>query len=114
MNSVNLIGRLTRDPEQKGSGETIVTRYTLAVNRMKEGADFINIVAFGKAGEFAKNYFRKGLQVGVTGRIQTGSYTDKDGKKHSTFDVVAEKQDFADSKRESFEETKEEEGDLPF
>ncbi len=112
MNKVILMGRLTRDPDVRYSqGETAscVARYTLAVDRRfarrdsqdAQTADFIGIVAFGKAGEFAEKYFRKGTKVIVTGRIQTGSYTNKDGVKVYTTDVVAEDQEFAESKNSS-------------
>ena len=106
MNKVVLMGRLTRDPEvsyTKGDNPMAIARYTLAVDRRfkREGeatADFINCVAFGKAGEFAEKYFRQGLKVIVCGRIQTGSYTNREGKKAYTTDVVIEEQDFAESK----------------
>jgi len=110
MNKVILMGRLTRDPDVRySSGEngTCVARYSLAVDRRfsrngeDQTADFINIVAFGKSGEFAEKYFRKGTKVLVTGRIQTGSYTNKDGVKVYTTDVVAEDQEFAESKNSS-------------
>ena len=83
MNKAILIGRLTKDVETRYAGEMAVSRYSLAVDRKykKEGeptADFINCVAFGKSGEFAEKYLRKGMKIAVTGRIQTGSYTDKD------------------------------------
>lgn len=102
MNCVCLIGRICRDIEMHGE----VARYTLAVNRKfkKEGqpeADFLNIVAFGKSAEFAQKYFHKGMKVSVVGRIQTGSYTNKDGQKVYTTDVVAEEQEFAESKNNS-------------
>ena len=102
MNKVILIGRLTRDPEVR-TGEMTIARYTLAVDRRfrREGeatADFINCVAFGKSGEFAEKYFRKGTKVAVTGRIQTGSYTNKDGQKVNTTDIIVEEQEFAESK----------------
>jgi single-strand DNA-binding protein len=105
MNSVNLMGRLTRDPEvrySQGEKPTAVARYTLAVNRAfkKDEADFINVIAFGKAGEFAEKYFKQGQQVAVTGRIQTGSYTNKEGQKVYTSEVVVESQYFASSKSE--------------
>ncbi len=110
MNKVVLIGRLTRDPDvrySQGATPMAVARYSLAVNRRfrKEGgqeADFINIVAFGKAGEFAEKYLKKGMQIAVSGRIQTGSY-EKEGRKVYTTDVVAEEQEFTESKK-SFEE----------
>ena len=112
MNKVILMGRLTRDPEvrySQGENATAVARYTLAVDRRQSRnnqngeptADFIQCVAFGRSGEFAEKYFRKGLKVVVTGRIQTGSYTNKDGQKVYTTDVVVEDQEFAESKAAS-------------
>lgn len=106
MNKVILMGRLTRDPDirysQRGNSqeEMCVARYTLAVDRRgkETAADFIGVVAFGKAGEFAEKYLKKGTKLVVTGRIQTGSYTDRDGNKRYTTDVVAEDQEFAESK----------------
>lgn len=104
MNKVILMGRLTRDTEVRYSGELAIARYTLAVDRKykKDGeadADFINCVAFGKAGEFAEKYFRKGMKVAITGRIQTGSYIDdRTGNKVYTTDIVIEEQEFAESK----------------
>ena len=108
MNKVILIGRLTRDPEVRYSqaAEPIaIARYTLAVDRRfkREGeeqtADFISCVAFGKAGEFAEKYLRQGTKIAVTGRIQTGSYTNKDGNKVYTTEVVIEEQECAESKK---------------
>lgn len=110
MNKVILMGRLTRDPEvrySQGENATAVARYTLAVDRRfnrngdENSADFIGCVAFGRSGEFAEKYFRKGTKVLVTGRIQTGSYTNKDGVKVYTTDVVVEDQEFAESKNSS-------------
>ena len=103
MNKVILIGRLTKEPEVRYSGETAISRYSLAVDRKfkREGeptADFINCVAFGKNGEFAEKYLHKGMKIAVTGRMQTGSYTDKDGKKVYTTDVVVEEHEFCESK----------------
>lgn len=107
MNKVILMGRLTRDPEvrySQGESATAVARYTLAVDRRfnrnneDNSADFIQCVAFGRSGEFAEKYFRKGTKVLVTGRIQTGSYTNRDGVKVYTTDVVVEDQEFAESK----------------
>lgn len=108
MNKVILMGRLTRDPEvrySQGDSSMAIARYTLAVDRRfnrsggEDGAaDFISCVAFGKSGEFAEKYFRKGIKIIVTGRIQTGSYTNKDGNKVYTTEVVAEDQEFAESK----------------
>ena len=104
MNSVQLIGRLTRDPEVRytDSGASIA-RFSLAVDRrfkQENGADadFINIVAFGKTAEFIEKYFHKGMKIALNGRIQTGSYTDKDGKKVYTTDIVAENVEFCESK----------------
>lgn len=101
------MGRLTKDPEvrySQGQDSMCIARYTLAVDRRVRGdqeqsADFISIVAFGRAGEFAEKYLTKGTKLVVTGRIQTGSYTNKDGVKIYTTDVVAEDQEFAESKR---------------
>ena len=106
MNKTVLMGRLTADPQvrySQGDSATAVARYTLAVNRKfkKDGeptADFIPCVVFGRSAEFTEKYFRKGMQVAVSGRIQTGSYTNKDGNKVYTTDVVVEEQEFAESK----------------
>lgn len=106
MNKVILMGRLTRDPEIRyttGQQSTAIARYSLAVDRRykqdgQQNTDFINIVAFGKGGEFAEKYLRKGMKVVVTGRIQTGSYTNQQGATVYTTDVVAEDQEFAESK----------------
>ena len=103
MNKIILIGRLTKDVETRYSGEMAIARYSLAVDRKfkRDGeptADFINCVAFGKNGEFAEKYLKKGTKIAVTGRIQTGSYTDKDGKKVYTTDVVVEEHEFCESK----------------
>lgn len=109
MNKVILIGRLARDPETRysqGEKQTAITRYTLAVDRRfkREGeqeVDFLNCVCFGKSAEFAEKYFHKGLKVAVTGRIQTGSYTNKEGVKVYTTDIFVEEQEFVESKRDS-------------
>lgn len=109
MNKVILIGRLTRDPElrySQGETQTAICRYSLAVDRRykREGdqeADFISCVAFGKAGEFAEKYFHRGMKVAVSGRIQTGSYTNKDGVKVYTTDVIVEEQEFCESRKNS-------------
>ncbi len=110
MNKVVLIGRLTRNPDvrySQGTNPMAVARYTLAVDRRykKEGdaqtADFISCVAFGKAAEFAEKYLKQGIKIAITGRIQTGSYTNKDGNKVYTTDVVIEEQEFAESKAAS-------------
>lgn len=110
MNKVILMGRLTRDPEVRysaGEDATAIARYTLAVDRRfrREGseqtADFIGCVAFGRNAEFADKYLRQGIKIVVTGRIQTGSYTNRDGQKIYTTDVVIEDQEFAESKSHS-------------
>ena len=106
MNKVNLMGRLTHDPEVRytqGENAMAVARYSLAVDRRykkesEQEADFINCVAFGKNGEFAEKYLRKGIKIAISGRIQTGSYTDKDGKKIYTTDIVVEEHFFCESK----------------
>lgn len=108
MNKVVLIGRLTKDPEvrysQGANGATAIARYSLAVDRRfkKDGeasADFINCIAFGRSGEFAEKYLKKGTKIAVVGRIQTGSY-EKDGRKVYTTDVVVEEHEFVESKQE--------------
>lgn len=111
MNKVILMGRLTRDPEVRySSGERsmAIARYTLAVDRRgrrsegsEQTADFIPCVAFDKSGEFAEKYFRQGMRILISGRIQTGSYTNKEGQKVYTTEVIIEDQEFADSKNSS-------------
>ena len=114
MNKVILMGRLTRDPSisytQANSAQesTCVARYSLAVDRRfnRDGerkADFISCIAFGRQAEFAEKYLRKGTKIALTGRIQTGSYTNRDGQKVYTTDVVVEEQEFAESKAASAE-----------
>ena len=106
MNKVVLMGRLTRDPEVRyieGDNPTTIARYTLAVDRKfkRDGeptADFIRCIVFGKAAEFTEKYLQKGIKVVISGRIQTGSYTNRDGVKVYTTDIVVEEQDFAESK----------------
>ena len=107
MNKVILMGRLTRDPEvrySQGERSMAIAKYTLAIDRRKTqqnsdpGADFINCVAFDRAGEFAEKYFRQGLRVLISGHLQTGSYTNKDGQKVYTTDIIVDDQEFADSK----------------
>ena len=115
MNKVVLVGRLTRDPEvrySQGDSATAVARYTLAVDRRRgrnsdneQSADFISCVAFGRSGEFAEKYLHQGTKIVVTGRIQTGSYTNKDGQRVYTTDVVVEEQEFAESKSAASGET---------
>ena len=107
MNKVILMGRLTRDPEvrySQGEQPLAIARYSIAVDRRGRNsadgatADFINCVAFGKQGEFAEKYLHKGTKIAIIGRIQTGSYTNKDGVKVYTTDVVVEEHEFAESK----------------
>ena len=111
MNRVILIGRLTRDPDvrySQGAEPLAIARYTLAVDRRgrrdansDQTADFISCVAFGRNGEFAEKYLKQGTKIAVTGRIQTGSYTNKDGNKVYTTDVVVEDHEFVESKGSS-------------
>ena len=109
MNKVILMGRLVKDPEVRysQSAEPIaVARYTLAVNRRfkrqnEPEADFINCIAFGKSGEFAEKYFKKGQQVSIIGRIQVRSWSDQEGKKHWSTEVIVEEQYFAEGKKNS-------------
>ncbi len=113
MNKVILMGRLTRDPEVRYSQAAeplAIARYTLAVDRRyqrkdaggnDQTADFISCVAFGRQGEFAEKYLRQGIKIAITGRIQTGSYTNRDGNKVYTTEVVVEEQEFAESKAAS-------------
>lgn len=101
MNKVILMGRLTRDPDirySQGEKPTAVARYTLAVNRDKEKADFISCVALGGSGEFAEKYLHQGMKIVIVGRIQTGSYTNKDGQKVYTTEVLVENHEFCESK----------------
>ena len=136
MNKVILMGRLTRDPEvrySQSANPVAVARYGLAVRKqyVKQGeaeADFFNIVAFGKAGEFAEKFFRKGQMVAVVGRLQTNSWEDQQGVKHTSIDIVVEEQHFAEGKKSNSENTSsssegsswtptpiaEEDDDLPF
>lgn len=116
MNKVILMGRLTRDPDTRFSTrerDMTIARYTLAVDRRykregEAGADFISCVAFGRSAEFAEKYFRQGLKVVMTGRIQTGSYSNRDGNKVYTTDVVVEEQEFAESKAAAGQRNQEE------
>lgn len=106
MNKVILMGRLTKDPDVRyttGENPLAIARYTLAVDRRfhKDGeatADFISCVVFGRAAEFAEKYFRQGLKITISGRIQTGSYTNREGQKVYTTEIVVEEQEFAESK----------------
>ena len=111
MNKVQLLGRLTKDPEIRytQTNNTAVASFSLAVNRRfgKEGeerqADFINIVSWGKTAQFCEKYFKKGMQIALVGRIQTRTYDDTEGKKHYVTEVIAEEVYFADSKKEQQE-----------
>lgn len=113
MNKVILMGRLVREPDvryMQSENSTAVARYSLAVPKKfkRDGepdCDFINCVAFGKMGEFAEKYLRKGTKVVITGRIQTGSYTNRDGVKVYTTDIIVEEQEFAESKNASQQNT---------
>ena len=121
MNKVVLVGRLTRDPEvrySQGDSSTAVARYTLAVDRRFKrdndpSADFIPCVVFGKSAEFADKYLRQGTKIVVVGRIQTGSYTNKDGQKVYTTDVVVEEHEFAESKAASQQNQQNSDGPIP-
>lgn len=107
MNKVILMGRLTRDPEvrySQGENSMAISRYTLAVDRRfvkngQQSADFVSCVCFGKSAEFAEKWLKQGIKICITGRIQTGSYTNKDGVKIYTTEVVVEDQEFAESKK---------------
>lgn len=119
MNKVSLVGRLTRDPETRystGENATAICRFNIAVDRRfkKEGdeqtADFINIVSFGKTAEFVEKYFKKGQRIGLTGRIQTGKYTNKDNNTVYTTDVIAEEVEFVESKKDGAAAKKDDEG----
>lgn len=111
MNKVSLMGRLANDPEvrySQGENATAIARYRLAVDRRykkdgEDSADFISCVAFGKSAEFVEKYLKKGMKIAVVGRIQTGSYTNKDGQKVYTTDIVIEEQYFCESKNTSSE-----------
>lgn len=101
MNSVALTGRMARDPEIRYTdGGVSIARFTVAVNRRKKDdpADFIGCIAFGKTAELLEKFFHKGMRIGLNGRIQTGSYTNKEGKKVYTTDIIAEQVEFLDSK----------------
>jgi single-strand DNA-binding protein len=108
MNNVVLMGRLTKDPDIRRTNDgTAIGRFTLAVDRMKKDeADFIGCVTFGKTAEFAEKYLRKGTKICGSGRIQTGSYTNKDGQKVYTTDVILERLEFAESKASAQPEAK--------
>ena len=99
MNKAILMGRLTGDPDVRVNGETTIARYRLAVDRRTEGADFIPCVTFNKGADFAEKYLRKGMKICVVGRIQTGSYTNRDGQKVYTTDVIVDEHYFCESKQ---------------
>lgn len=110
MNKIMLTGRLTKDPDVRystGEETRAIARYSIAVNRSRKSknneyeADFFNVVCFGKSAEFVEKYFKKGMKVEVVGHVQTGSYTDREGVKRQSFDVVVEEQGFAESKSSS-------------
>lgn len=128
MNTVQLLGRMVKDPDINVTSNTTVAKFTLAVNRFKKGeADFINCVAFGKTAENIANFFFKGNQIAIKGRIQTGSYDAQDGTKRYTTDVVVEGFDFIDGNKKDnntssdenlndslMEEMGGDNGDIPF
>ncbi len=128
MNTVQLLGRMVKDPVINVTSNTTVAKFTLAVNRFKKGeADFINCVAFGKTAENIANFFFKGNQIAIKGRIQTGSYDAQDGTKRYTTDVVVEGFDFIDGNKKDnntssdenlnnslMEEMGGDDGDIPF
>ncbi len=111
MNKVILMGRLTRDPDIRytaGDNPTAIARYTLAVNRRftrnnENTADFINCISFGRTAELAEKYFHQGIRITISGRIQTGSYTNREGHKVYTTEVVVEEQEFAENKKNAQE-----------
>lgn len=112
MNKVILMGRLTREPDvrySQGERQMAIARYTLAVDRRRsadQGADFVSCVAFDRNAEFAEKYLHQGTKIAVTGRIQTGSYTNRDGQRVYTTDVVVEEQEFAESKSNSNQQSR--------
>lgn len=107
MNTVVLMGRLTKDPDVRRTNDGVaIGRFTLAVDRIKGEADFISCVTFSKTAEFAEKYLRKGTKICGSGRIQTGSYTNKEGQKVYTTDVVLERVEFAESKASEKTEAK--------
>lgn len=124
MNKVILVGRLTSNPNTKKGGDLTYTRFTLAVDRKYKSetasADFPSCVAFGKTAEFIDSYFKKGMKIVVEGRLQTGSYTNKEGKRVYTTEVMVESVEFAESKKANEEEEEmltvspEDEANLPF
>lgn len=113
MNKVSLIGRLTRDPDVRAANNMTIARFTLAVDRRyrkagdetSSSADFPSCVAFGKTADFISKWFKQGTKIGLTGHIQTGSYTNKDGVKVYTTEVIADEVEFAESKRADAGET---------
>ena len=121
MNKVELMGRLTKDPDvrySQGQKPTAIARYTLAVERRfkrdgEQSADFINCVALGKNGEFAEKYLKKGMKIAVTGRIQTGSYTNREGQKVYTTDIVVDEHEFCESRNAAQQEQSENRNSAP-
>lgn len=99
MNKFFGIGRLTKDPEIMHKGETNIARYSLAIDRRKDEADFINCVCFGRAADFVEKYLQKGMKIAVAGRIQTGSYKTKDGRTVYTTDIVVEEHEFCEGRK---------------
>lgn len=115
MNKVILCGRLCKEPEIRTTQDgKQIARYSLAVDRFKEGADFISIVAFGKSAEFAERYLHKGMKILIEGSIRTGSYENKEGKKIYTTDVIADRHEFVEKKSDNTEAPKKEDDDFSF
>lgn len=126
MNNVSLIGRLVRDPEIRTYGDDgVIARYTLAVDRgdKDHNADFINCICFGKTADFVDKYLFKGTKIAVTGRIQTGNYTNKEGQKVYTTDIIVNSHYFCESKFTNYDDVEEDdefvalndiEEDIPF
>lgn len=100
MNNFTFIGRLVRDPEirESATNDTLIAKYTIAVQRDKDTADFFNITAFNKTAEFVEEFLTKGTKVAITGRVQNDNYTDKDGNKHYTCNFIANSHEFCESK----------------
>lgn len=118
MNNFTFIGRLVRDPEiyTTGANDTLIAKYTIAIQRDKDTADFLNITAFNKTAEFVEKFLTKGTKVAITGRVQVNNYTDKDGNNHFTCNFIANSHEFCESKSATnkFVPVDDIEKDLPF
>ncbi len=117
MNVVTILGRVVKDTETKPTQNSQYSRFTVAVRRDKENSDFISCIAWGKASEFASHYLKKGLQVAITGRLQTGQYDDKDGKRVYTTDVIVGNIEVIWDKKDKTDEPRQDvvtDDDLPF